>query len=250
MNPEWHRAVARSVHIPTKAGICLDLVKARTGNTMPLTLGVCLGHQSIGQAYGGKVVRAPETDAWQNVDRSAHDRTARRIRGICRRRLRGDALPFADASNRPSHARSDLAVIGGGPTENGLIMGAGCIVSHPVHGVQFHPGKSIASEHGHQILLRNFIALDASLEFRRVGSDRSVDLRGDEWRTSGDLHRQGSPTARRLDPGYRRPAKPLTSSCPARRHRRRPAPFLMALRLRGETVDEITGAASDRCATR
>ncbi len=131
---------------PDKAGICLDLVKA--AGDLPL-LGVCLGHQSIGQAYGGKVVRAPEI---MHGKLSPVSHTGSGV-------FEGLPSPITVTRyhsltvDRPS-LPDDLIITA--ETENGLIMG----LEHrerPVHGVQFHP-ESIASEHGHA-LLRNFIAL-------------------------------------------------------------------------------------------
>ncbi len=132
---------------PNEAGICLELIAAAAGK-VPI-LGVCLGHQAIGQAFGGKVVRGP--------------------------------VPMHGKQSRISHAGGDI--FGGLPagflatryhslvverdslpdvlvptawTEDGLIMG----MRHrtlPVFGVQFHP-ESIVTEHGHA-LLGNFLAI-------------------------------------------------------------------------------------------
>ncbi|MEO1224496.1 MAG: aminodeoxychorismate/anthranilate synthase component II [Pseudomonadota bacterium] len=131
---------------PDKAGICLDLVKA-AGN-LPL-LGVCLGHQSIGQAYGGKVVRAPEImhGKLSPVSHTGSGVFAGLPSPITVTRYHSLTV------DRPS-LPDDLMITA--ETESGLIMG----LEHrerPVHGVQFHP-ESIASQHGHD-LLRNFIAL-------------------------------------------------------------------------------------------
>ena len=131
---------------PDKAGICLDLVKA--AGDLPL-LGVCLGHQSIGQAYGGKVVRAPEImhGKMSPVSHTGSGVFAGLPSPITVTRYHSLTV---DRASLPD----DLMITA--ETENGLIMG----LEHrerPVHGVQFHP-ESIASEHGHA-LLRNFIAL-------------------------------------------------------------------------------------------
>ena len=130
---------------PDKAGICLDLVKAAAGR-VPI-LGVCLGHQAIGQAFGGHVVRAPEC-MHGKLSAIHHDG-----RGL-----------FADIPN-PFHATRYHSLVVDrasvpetmeitAETEDGLIMG----LAHrefPVAGVQFHP-ESIASAHGHT-LLANFL---------------------------------------------------------------------------------------------
>jgi anthranilate synthase component II len=132
---------------PNEAGICLDLVR-QGGATVPI-LGVCLGHQAIGQAYGGRVVRAPTL---------MHGKLSR-IRHAGQTVFRGIPDDF-EATRYHSliverHTLPDCLEVTA-ETEDGIIMG----LSHktlPVHGVQFHP-ESIASEHGHT-LLRNFIDL-------------------------------------------------------------------------------------------
>ncbi|MCC7273691.1 MAG: aminodeoxychorismate/anthranilate synthase component II [Alphaproteobacteria bacterium] len=131
---------------PDRAGICLELIRA--AGALPL-LGVCLGHQAIGQAYGGRVVRAPVP---MHGKRSAihHDGT-----GV----FAGLPQPFTatryhslivDRAGLPPALRVTAT------TEDGLIMGL-AHVDRPVHGVQFHP-ESIASEAGHE-LLGNFLSL-------------------------------------------------------------------------------------------
>jgi anthranilate synthase component 2 len=130
---------------PDRAGICLELV-SRAGD-VPV-LGVCLGHQAIGQAFGGKVVRAP-VPMHGKLSRVSHDGT-----GLFQGFNRG---PFqatryhslvVERQSLPACLRVNAE------TEDGIVMG----VMHrerPVHGVQFHP-ESIASEGGHA-LLANFI---------------------------------------------------------------------------------------------
>ncbi|MEM7446447.1 MAG: aminodeoxychorismate/anthranilate synthase component II, partial [Pseudomonadota bacterium] len=122
---------------PDKAGVCLDLVRA-AGN-LPV-LGVCLGHQSIGQAYGGRIVRAPEI-MHGKLSPVTHSGL-----GV----LDGLPSPFTVTRyhsltvDRPS-LPNDLVVTA--ETDTGLIMG----LQHrekPAYGVQFHP-ESIASEQGH-----------------------------------------------------------------------------------------------------
>jgi anthranilate synthase component II len=135
---------------PREAGICLDLIAAASGK-IPM-LGVCLGHQAIGDAFGGEVVRAP-SPVHGKLSLIRHDGTGL-FRGI----------------NAPFHATryhslvverkslpAELAVTA--DTEDGLVMG----LAHtrlPVYGVQFHP-ESIASDHGH-LMLRNFLDLAAA----------------------------------------------------------------------------------------
>jgi len=132
---------------PDRAGICLDLVRATTGK-VPL-LGVCLGHQAIGQAYGGKVTRAPVC-MHGKLSPVTHDGT-----GI----FSGLPTPFMATRYHSLELSRDnlpgcLSVTA--ETEDGVIMG----IRHtelPVFGVQFHP-ESIASEHGHA-LLANFLTV-------------------------------------------------------------------------------------------
>jgi anthranilate synthase component 2 len=139
---------------PNEAGICLDLIgKAKA--TVPL-LGVCLGHQAIGQAFGGKVVRAP-MPIHGKLSEIGHTNT-----GV----FRGINGPFKATRyhslvvDRASMPR-DLVV--NAETDDGLVMGA-MHATLPVHGVQFHP-ESIASEHGH-LMLKNFLDLAAQWNAR------------------------------------------------------------------------------------
>ena len=133
---------------PNEAGICLDLVRAAAERKTPV-LGVCLGHQAIGQVFGGKVVRAP-TPMHGKISRVSHN-----AKGL----FRGVNGPFAATRYHSliverASAPDDLEVIA--ETDDGLIMA----MSHrtlPVHGVQFHP-ESIASEHG-KTILKNFLDL-------------------------------------------------------------------------------------------
>ena len=132
---------------PDKAGICLDLV-AKAPKTLPI-FGVCLGHQSIAQHFGGTIARAP-TPMHGKTDTISHIGT-----GI-----------FGDITSPFMATRyHSLTVLREGlpdclkitaESPDGVIQG----LSHktrPVHGVQFHP-ESIASEYGHN-LLKNFIDL-------------------------------------------------------------------------------------------
>jgi len=131
---------------PTEAGVSLDVIKAAAGK-VPL-FGVCLGHQAIGQAFGGKVVRA--TPMHGKLSRITHDGKGlfRGINGPVEV-TRYHSL-VVEAGSMPA----DLL-----PTarsEDGLVMA----LQHramPVYGVQFHP-ESIATEQGQQIC-RNFLTL-------------------------------------------------------------------------------------------
>ena len=130
---------------PNEAGICLDLIKA-AGATTPI-LGVCLGHQSIGQAYGGVVMRAPTL--MHGKISTIHHGSSGLFKGIEGpfRATRYHSL-IVERETLPA----DLAITAW--TEDGLIMGLRH-KTHPVYGVQFHP-ESIASEYGH-VMLRNFL---------------------------------------------------------------------------------------------
>ena len=133
---------------PPKAGICMPLVEAAVEHGIPL-FGVCLGHQSIGQALGGTVCRSP-VPMHGKVSRVSHDGT-----GV----FAGIPSPFtATRYHSLMVARQDLPadLVANAETEDGVIQGLRH-VSKPIHGVQFHP-ESIATEHGHA-LLANFLRI-------------------------------------------------------------------------------------------
>ena len=132
---------------PSQAGICLALTQAAAETRTPL-MGVCLGHQTIGEAFGGKVVRCHEI---------VHGKM-----GTMHHRGLGvfEGLPSPFAATRyhslvvERESLPDCLEVTA-ELEDGTIMG----LQHrelPIHGVQFHP-ESIASEHGHRIL-QNFLA--------------------------------------------------------------------------------------------
>ena len=132
---------------PNEAGICLDVIKQANG-AMPI-LGVCLGHQAIGQVYGGKVVRAPEP-MHGKLSRVHH--TGKSVfRGLNNDFL---ATRYHSLTIDPPSVPPVLEVTA--TSEDGVIQGV-MHKSHPVHGVQFHP-ESIASENGHA-LLANFLQI-------------------------------------------------------------------------------------------
>ena len=132
---------------PDQAGICLPLIEQAPDN-LPI-LGVCLGHQAIGQAFGGDVVRA-KTLMHGKTSPILHDGASV---------FAGLPSPFtATRYHSLAVERSTLPDVleVTAWTEDGEIMG----VRHrtrPIHGVQFHP-ESIATEHGHD-LLANFLDL-------------------------------------------------------------------------------------------
>jgi anthranilate synthase component 2 len=140
---------------PNEAGICLDLIEQAAAN-VPI-LGVCLGHQAIGQSFGGNVVRAPSPVHGKLAD--VHHQSDGLFRGIngSFKATRYHSL-VVDRPTMPA----ELAVTA--ETGDNLVMG----LAHktlPVHGVQFHP-ESIASEHGH-LILKNFLDLAAQWNARR-----------------------------------------------------------------------------------
>ena len=133
---------------PDRAGICLALTHAAAETNTPL-LGVCLGHQTIGQAFGGKVVRAGEI-VHGKPGTIHHDDS-----GV----FNGLPTPLAATRYHSLVVERDSlpdALVINAWLQDGTIMG----VRHrekPIHGVQFHP-ESIRSEHGHK-MLRRFLDL-------------------------------------------------------------------------------------------
>src|SRR6201996_5858130 len=120
---------------PDQAGICMEVIEKANGR-VPI-LGVCLGHQAIGQVYGGTIVRAPEP---MHGKLSTIHHTGRSVfRGLNNdfAATRYHSLTIAPASLPPC---LDVTAT----SEDGVIQGV-MHKSHPVHGVQFHP-ESIASE--------------------------------------------------------------------------------------------------------
>jgi anthranilate synthase component 2 len=132
---------------PNEAGICCDLIRAAAGR-VPI-LGVCLGHQAIGQVFGGEVVRAP-TPMHGKVSPVFHDDTDV-FAGL---KSPFGATRYHSLTVRPDTFPAALQVTA--RTEDGVIMGLRHRV-YPIFGVQFHP-ESIASEPGHA-LLDNFLGL-------------------------------------------------------------------------------------------
>jgi anthranilate synthase component 2 len=135
---------------PNEAGICVELIRAAPAD-LPI-LGVCLGHQAIGQAFGATVVRAP-VPMHGKVSQISHDG-----RGV----FAGLPNPFAATryhSLMVAQQTLPPALVATAQSEDGVLMG----IRHrerPVFGVQFHP-ESIASQGGHEIL-GNFLAIARS----------------------------------------------------------------------------------------
>jgi len=148
---------------PDDAGICLDLIAA-AAPSIPI-FGVCLGHQAIGQTFGGKVVRAPLPVHGKLSLISHHGEGV--FRGI---NAPFQATRYHSLVVERATLPDDLAVTA--QTDDRLVMG----LAHrtlSVHGVQFHP-ESIASEHGH-LILKNFLDLAAEWNAgRRKTSERRL----------------------------------------------------------------------------
>lgn len=129
---------------PNEAGISLDLVAACAAAARPL-LGVCLGHQSIGQYFGGRVVRAPQL-MHGKTSAIHHDATGVFV-----------GLPTPFTATRYHSLIVDAlpdSLIANAHSDDGVLMGFRH-ATLPIHGVQFHP-ESIATEHGHA-MLANFL---------------------------------------------------------------------------------------------
>ena len=144
---------------PNEAGVCLDLIEKAAGK-VPL-LGVCLGHQAIGQAYGGKVIRAPlpmhgKLSEIRHTDKGVFKGLPQPVEVTRYHSLIVERESLPDCLEITAE------------TDDGIIMGLQH-KTHPVHGVQFHP-ESIASQKGHA-LLANFLEL-AGLDPRRIDTPR------------------------------------------------------------------------------
>lgn len=132
---------------PNEAGICMEVVQKADG-TVPI-LGVCLGHQAIGQVYGGTVVRAAQP---MHGKLSTIHHTGKSV--FCGLNNDFQATRYHSLTIDPASVPDTLEVTA--TSEDGVIQGV-MHKTHPVHGVQFHP-ESIASENGHA-LLANFLAI-------------------------------------------------------------------------------------------
>ncbi len=132
---------------PDDAGICVDLVKAAPAE-LPI-VGVCLGHQAIGAAFGAKITRCHEVlhGKLSNVTHDDSDIFRGLPQGFAATRYHSLVI---DPATLPPELKATAR------TQSGVIMGI-AHVSRPLYGVQFHP-ESIRTEHGHQ-LLRNFLEL-------------------------------------------------------------------------------------------
>lgn len=138
---------------PNEAGICLDLI-GKASARIPM-FGVCLGHQAMGQVFGGHVVRAPKP---MHGKMSTIRHSGRSVfRGI-----NGDfqATRYHSLTVERATWPADLEITA--ESEDGVVQGL-MHRSRPVHGVQFHP-ESIASEHGHRMIAT---FLDLAAEWNR-----------------------------------------------------------------------------------
>jgi anthranilate synthase component 2 len=135
---------------PNEAGICLDLIK-QAPNQLPI-LGVCLGHQAIGQAFGGEVVRA-QTIMHGKTSMINHANTGLFVDLPTPFEVTRYHSLSVRRQSLPNILRVDAW------TDDQEIMGMSHI-ERPVYGVQFHP-ESIASEHGHALIQR-FLTLAAA----------------------------------------------------------------------------------------
>jgi anthranilate synthase/aminodeoxychorismate synthase-like glutamine amidotransferase len=138
-----HIVISPGPCTPAEAGVSTEVIR-RHGSRIPI-LGVCLGHQCIGAAYGGQIVRAMRP-MHGKTSRIAHDQT-----GVFQ------GLPSPLTATRyhslviaPESVPPGLAV--NAVSEDGEIMGVRH-VEHPVHGVQFHP-ESVLTRHGYRMLAR------------------------------------------------------------------------------------------------
>ena len=208
INPN-HIVISPGPGIPQNAGISIDLIKHFAGR-IPI-MGVCLGHQAIGAAFGAKIIQAP---------RIMHGKSSRIFH-------RSHEL-FSDISNPFSAIRYHSLVIDPdsvpesmevmAETSIGEIMGIRH-KEHPIFGIQFHP-ESIMTEHG-KVLISNFLKIGKRPMIKKllnkiVGGD---DLSREEMKDAMDIIMSGGATPAQI------------------------SGFITALRMKGETTDEISGAA-------
>jgi anthranilate synthase component 2 len=130
---------------PSHAGICLDVIQSAADKNIPL-FGVCLGHQAIGQVFGGKIIRV---DPMHGKTSDMYHDSESVFKGLP---SPFEATRYHSLTIDPASLPDCLNVTA--KTEDGVIMG----VQHktkPIHGVQFHP-ESIATQHGHE-MIQNFL---------------------------------------------------------------------------------------------
>jgi anthranilate synthase component II len=141
---------------PDEAGVCLDLIRA-AAPSIPM-FGVCLGHQAMGQSFGGKVVRTTPMHGKVSEVLHSSETLFKGINGSFQ------ATRYHSLTVEPASLPTCLKVTAN--TDDNVIMGLSH-ASYPLHGVQFHP-ESIASEHG-MLILKNFLDLadDWNQSYRR-----------------------------------------------------------------------------------
>jgi anthranilate synthase component 2 len=136
---------------PDQSGVCLDILRMSEGR-IPI-LGVCLGHQAIGQIYGAKVIRAPapihgKTSLIHHTEKGVFKGCNNPFKATRYHSLIVERQSMPDCLTITAHTEEE--------NQETIIMGLSHN-SYPIHGVQFHP-ESIESEHGHD-LLRNFVII-------------------------------------------------------------------------------------------
>ena len=216
LNPT-HIVISPGPGMPSESGISGELI-LRLGKNLP-TLGVCLGHQCMAEAFGGKVVRAP---------RLMHGKTSA-IQNNGKDLFAGIPSPF-DATRYHSlivaePLPDDLEVTA--TTAEGEVMGLRH-KQYPIFGVQFHP-ESILTEHGKKIIA-NFLAMKSPIHVGKASKEEDMlkpyvakvvqrqDLSAGEAEEAMNIIMTGQATQAQIG-GY-----------------------LVGLRMKGETVEEITGS--------
>ena len=219
---------------PNDAGICLELIK-QTDGSIPI-FGVCLGHQSIAQNFGGDVVRAEEirhgkTSEITHIDDVLFENIPEKF----------DATRYHSLTINPATLPDCLTVTA--VTDDGVIMA----LSHktkPIYGVQFHP-ESIASEYGHEMIGNFLRSAGVNLHNSALISPQKPKA----------ISTQAPKSYEGLKPYIARAVKGETFSqadagkafeiiMSGDASDAQIGSLLTAIRMRGETVDEITGAAT------
>ncbi|MCJ8322351.1 MAG: bifunctional anthranilate synthase component II/anthranilate phosphoribosyltransferase [Rhizobiales bacterium] len=223
---------------PDDAGICLDLI-AKTNGDIPI-FGVCLGHQSIAQIFGGTVVRADEirhgkTSTISHIDDILFENIPNKF----------EATRYHSLTVDPKTLPDCLKVTA--KTDDGVIM-ALAHKTKPIYGVQFHP-ESIASEYGHEII-GNFLR-SAGVKLRNSAPVTAQKPKIMPTAASAEPAK----TFAGLKPFIARAVKGETFSqteaaevfeiiMSGDASDAQIGSLLTAIRMRGETIDEITGAAT------
>ncbi|PCI88644.1 MAG: bifunctional glutamine amidotransferase/anthranilate phosphoribosyltransferase [Hyphomicrobiales bacterium] len=219
---------------PDDAGICLELIKQTDGN-IPI-FGVCLGHQSIAQNFGGDVVRAEEirhgkTSVITHIDDVLFENIPEKF----------DATRYHSLTINPATLPDCLNVTA--QTDDGVIMA----LSHktkPIYGVQFHP-ESIASEYGHE-MIGNFLR-SAGVNLRNsapVSPQKPKTDAAESPKNYDDLKPYIARAVKGETFSQTDASKAFEIIMSGNASDAQIGSLLTAIRMRGETVDEITGAAT------